>query len=334
MKRILFGATAVATALLLAGCSTPAAESDNAPAEPLGLKIGFQTNGGQTPPYVATEEGIFEENGLDVERVEFQDATSMIAALERGDVDMISTIPGGPLAARGAGFDLKAVIQNEAAKYEAPDSGTIIVQEDSTIETLDDLEGATIGIAGGVKGQLTAGAMWAMQEDGIDTASMTFVDAPFPTHLDMLKSKQVDAVITIDPFTTSILQSGVGRVLDYPYLMSNPGQPLSAWWAPGEWIDENPDLVKMFRDSLKASIDWLYEEEDRARETVAEFTGLDPALVAEMPLNNWSYNVDEPAWEKNIEILVAMEALPETQDLDDIFIDAMKDDVAESALGR
>lgn len=332
MKKHFLAVVAGATAaLLLGGC---ASEQGSDPDELLTLNIGFQTNGGQTPPYVATEEGIFAANGLDVDRIEFQDAPSMIAALERGDVDVISTIPGGPLAARAAGFDLQAIIQNEAAKYEAPDSGTIIVQADSDIEDLEDLVGTTIGIAGGVRGQLVAGAVWAMQQDGIDTSTINFLDAPFPSHLDMLRSDQVDAVITIDPFTTSILQSGTGRVIAYPYLMSNPGQPLSAWWAPRAWIEANPELVESFQTSLQDAIDWLYEDEDRARATVAEFTGLEPELVAEMPLNNWSYNIDQDAWAKNIEILVAMEALPDVQPLDEVFAESMWPFVADSALGR
>jgi len=327
-------ATVMIASAALAGCAGPGPAAVETVEPTTELKVGFLTNGGQTPTYVAVEEGFFAEEGLNVTRVDFQDTASMIAALERGDVDFISTIPGGPLAAIAAGSDLQAIIQNETAKYDPPDSGTLMVAPASGIAGWADLPGKRVGIFGGLKGQFTADAVWILREQGIDPDSITWVDAPFASMLDMLASDQVDAVLTIDPFTTSILSAGVGEVVAYPYIESNPGQPLSAWWAPRAWIEANGPTVEKFQAALVAAIDWLYEDEDRAREAVAAFTGLDPALVAEMPLNNWSYKLDKAAWDKNVEILKAADGLPADFSLttEDYWAPSMEQYVSESAL--
>ncbi|GAA2881145.1 ABC transporter substrate-binding protein [Pseudonocardia halophobica] len=331
MRRTFVAAVVAAALAVVAGCGSGGSEVNTGLD---GLRIGFFTNGGQTPTYVALTEGMFREHGLDVERVEFQDPSAMTAALQRGDIDLMSSIPGPPLAARAAGLDVQAIIQNEAAKYEPPDSGTVIAAPTSGISTLGDLPGKRVAIFGGVRSQMNAGALWFMQGQGIDTSGIEFVEAPFASHLDLLRSGQVDAVMTIDPFSTSIEQSGSGTVVAYPNLLANPGAPLSAWWATRAWVEGNPDRVEKFQQSLRAAIDWLYQDEGRARQTVAAFTKLDPALLANMPLNNWSYNVDEKAWAHNVEILVSQRALPAVVSSDEYWAPSMRTFVAASAVGR
>lgn len=327
-------AVLVAVTLTLVGC----ASGSSAPAETVEanteLKLGFLTNGGQTPTYVAVQEGFFANEGLNVTRVDFQDSASMIAALERGDVDVISSIPSGPLAAIAAGADLQAIVQNETAKYEAPDSGTLIASHSSGIEEWGDLSGKKVAIFGGLRGQLNAGALPILEEHGVSQDSVQWMDAPFASMRDLLASGQADAVMTIDPFTTSILSDDLGTVIAYPYIEANPGQPLSAWWAPRDWIEVNEPTVGKFQTALIGAIEWLYEDDVRAREAVAAFTGLDPALIAEMPLNNWSHKLDKGAWDRNIEILKAADGLPADFSLttEDYWAPSMQQYVAESAL--
>lgn len=332
MRRIIVAALAAVVALTVGGCGSGAGSEVNTGLE--GLRIGFFTNGGQTPTYVAITEGMFQEHGLDVERVEFQDPSAMTAALQRGDIDLMSSLPGPPLAAKGAGLDIEAIIQNEAAKYEPPDSGTVMVAPASGIRALSDLPGRRVAIFGGVRSQMNAGAIWYMQGQGIDTSTIAWVEAPFASHVDLLRSGQVDAVMTIDPYSTSIRESGAGEVIAYPNLLANPGAPLSAWWAQRRWVDANPDRVERFQLALREAIDWLYEDEGRARNAVADFTRLDPGLLAQMPLNNWSYNVDEGAWNRNVDILVSQGALPAAVATDTYWAESMRQFVTDTAMGR
>jgi NitT/TauT family transport system substrate-binding protein len=320
-------ALSVLLALVLTGCGSDGGETggEQQAAESRELKVGHLVNGGQTPVYVADVEGFFEDEGLTVTREQFTEAPVMVAALQRGDIDMISSIPGPMQAAAQSGFPIVTFMQQETAKYEAPDSGALMVAADSPIKTVNDLEGKKVAAIGGRSYVMTADLFAILDEAGGDPEKVTIVDVPFPSHMDALRTGQVDAVLTVNPFTTQIEKQGVGRVLSYFYVDSNPGQPLSSWWSNKTWVEENPDIVSSFQAAMKTSIDWLREDDSRARDAVAEFTGLDRALLEDMGINRWAYEVDEDAWRKQTDILSSYGALPKPQELDEIWAPQMRE---------
>lgn len=288
------------------------------------ISIGHLVNAGQTPIFVAEQNKMFEGYGLTVERTEFPDFTAMVAALEHGDIQMISSIPGPMQAAIEGGFQLRTFMQQETAHQQGQDSGALIARKDGDVKTLKDLEGKKVGGITGTKYVLTADMYEVLDKAGVDTTKVEFVTVPFPNHYDVLNSKQVDAVLTIDPFTTQIMSAGIGNVLSYFYVDSNPGQPLSSWWAKADWLEEHDDQIAAFQDAVKDAIDWLREDDDRARDTVAEFTGLDPEVLKDMLINEWAYEVDEATWERQTEILVKWDALSKMQSLDEVWAPQMR----------
>jgi NitT/TauT family transport system substrate-binding protein len=315
----------VVLALLLSACGaeTAGAKADGQK-ELTKIKIAFNKNGGQTPQYVADTEGFFKKYGLEVERIEFRNNTEMVAAVERGDIDIMASIPGTVLSAREQGFDLVAFMQNETSKLEAPDSGAIIVRKDSGIEDITQLAGKKIAVL--TKGsQNTVDGLYLMKNAGVDLDKIDLMEGSFASHFDLLNSKQVDAVITVDPFTTQIVSSGLGKVISYNFVESNPGQPLGAWWAKRANIEKNPEVYRAFGNAIKDSIDFLKADESRMHSIVAAYTGLDIKLVNQMPALAWNYEVDPEVWQKEAEILVEMGALEKQPNPNDYFSDLIQD---------
>ncbi|MBW7460461.1 ABC transporter substrate-binding protein, partial [Paenibacillus sepulcri] len=111
-------------------------ENTGAPAELTKLKVGVLKIAGLTNVYTAKEQGMFEKNGLDVEMVEFKSGGDAVSAQQSGDVDIILSIPGTAFTAIERGFDLKVIFQNETAKAQSPDSGSIQVLKDSPIQSV------------------------------------------------------------------------------------------------------------------------------------------------------------------------------------------------------
>ena len=66
------------------------------------------------------------------------------AAQQAGSVDICLLIPGIAMQANERGFDLTVVAQNETAKTQGPDSGSIVVLKDSPFQKLADLKGKRI----------------------------------------------------------------------------------------------------------------------------------------------------------------------------------------------
>lgn len=153
-RAFITGAGALSLAAL-AGCgssdpstsaSSPSATSASASAGASApVKVGTLATEDILPFWVAQEEGLFEQEGLDVEVVQFQSATELIAGIGSGEVDMAMTdiMVAASVFAGGTDLRLEWVTLGESA-----DQGRfgIMVGPDSDVEELTDLAGVPIGV--------------------------------------------------------------------------------------------------------------------------------------------------------------------------------------------
>jgi NitT/TauT family transport system substrate-binding protein len=296
------------TTLLALTFLTATAHADDKPAD---LKIGILKMAALTNPWIAQQKGIFAKNGLNVQLVEFNTGNDAISAGRSGAVDILLSIPGTAMIADERGFNLVAIFQNEVAKPHTPDSGSVQVQKDSDIHTLKDLIGKKVAVSA-LHSQNTVALQTLMTQQGIPLDQITWVEIPFPSQADLLRTKQVDAVATVDPYTTQLLTSGVGRVISYNYVEAEPEMPLGAWFVRRPFLDKNADTISKFNLSIKESIDWMNADPARARAAVTEFTGLDPALVQNMPMIGWDYHVKMDKWQGVVDMMKAAGELQQT----------------------
>jgi NitT/TauT family transport system substrate-binding protein len=296
LKFAVMGAIALAWAGL--GCLNANAQQ----AKLFPVKVGTLKQASLTDVWVAKQAGIFEKNGLDVELIEFRTGQEAIAAQRGGHVDIALSIPGVALIAIERGFDLVMVSQNETAHAVAPDSGAIIVLKDSPITNLSQLAGKKIAISG-IHTQKTVAIQTILRRAGVEPNMFQFVEIPFASHPDLLKSGQVDAVASLDPWTTQMQESGLGRVLAWDYVDSLPEQPIGAWFIRSEFSKKNPDVADRFARAIHDAIEFMHADEDRARRNVAAYTGLDPSLLKLMPLNNWDYRIKPHVWQAMIDMM-------------------------------
>jgi NitT/TauT family transport system substrate-binding protein len=311
---------AAALAVLTAG-----AHGQNAPAP---MNVGTIKMASLTNPWVAIQRGIFEKNGLKVNLVEFKSGAEAVAAIQGGSVDVILAIPGTAMTATERGFDLVAVVQNEIAKPKGPDSGSIQVVKGSPIKSLKDLDGKTVAVSQ-LHSQNAVTVQKLIKDAGVDLKKVRFIEIPFPSQVDALRSKQVDAVATVDPYTTQLQTSGVGEVIAWNYSDAIPEQPLGAWFAKRAYIKAKPDMVEKFAKSIKESIDYMNADPARARKEVSAYTGLDPALVEKMPHVGWDYRVREDKWNEVITLMRDYGSLRKEHKAKDFWADQILPDVVK-----
>ncbi|MBM3525379.1 MAG: hypothetical protein FJX57_20720, partial [Alphaproteobacteria bacterium] len=154
---------------------------------------------------------------------------------------------------------------------------------------------------------------------GVDLKTMQFIEMPFPALGNALRAGHVDAVAPVDPFTTQLVTSGVGRVLSWSYVESIPEQPLGVWWAKTAYVTKNPKIVEAFNRAMKESIDYMNADAQRARDDVTAFTGLAPALVKDMPPPSLDYKVRPEKWREVIAMLVDSKVLQKSRPPEDYF---------------
>ncbi len=303
------------------GLATLASAQQETPPAP--LKIGVLKMAALTNPWTAKERGIFQKHGLDVTLVEFRTGNEGIAAHRGGSVDIVLSIPGTAMTAVEHGFDLVAIAQNEIATPKGPDSGSVQVLKDSPYNTLADLAGKRIAVSG-LHSQKTVAMQMLFKRAGVDLNKLQLVEIPFPSQVDALKSRQIDAVDTVDPYTTQLIASGVGRVLAWDYADSIPEQPLGAWFAKSSFIKSNPGVVERFNAAIKESIDYMLADPQRARAEVVAYTGLAPELVKDMPLIGWDYKVRPEKWQAVIDMMVENGELNSRHTADEYFAEQIK----------
>lgn len=292
------------------------------------VSVGTLKMAALTNPWVAKQQGIFEKNGLDVTLVEFTNGAAAIAAQQSGDIQILLSIPGTAMIAVERGFDLVAIFQNEIAHKTTPDSGSIEVAAASNLKTLSDLAGKKV-VVGGLHSQQTVDAQIVLKRAGVDISGVQWIEMPYPTHATALKSGQIDAVVTVDPFTTQLVTSGVGRVLSWVYVDSLPEQPLGAWYARSTYVNKNPQLIEAFTKSMKESIDYMNADADRARAEVVAYTNLDPGLVKDMPMIAWDYHVHPDKWQDVIDMMQKNGELQKPHKAAEFFAPQLKPYIAE-----
>jgi NitT/TauT family transport system substrate-binding protein len=314
----------VAAALCLPALIRPAlAQSSKMP-----VKLGILKMAALTDPYIAQKLGMFEKHGLDVTFVEFNAGGEAIAAGQGGSVDLFLAIPGTVMTAVDRGFDMLAVFQNEVAKSGPPDSGSVQVNASSNIHTLADLKGKKVAVSS-LHSQNVVSLQMLMKKEGIDLNSVTWLEIPFPSQADMLRAKQVDAVATVDPYTTQLQTSGVGRVISWNYVEYLPKQPLGAWFAKRSYINRNPKVVENFNASIKDAIDYMNSDAPRARAAVTDFTGLAPDLVKNMPMIGWDYHVSVPRWQEVADMMLASGEISRPHKAEDFLAPQIKPYIVE-----
>ncbi len=292
-------------------------------AELMPIKVGVLKIAGLANAYAAKVEKMFERNGLDATLVEFRSGVEAVAAQQSGAIDFALTIPGTAMVANERGFEFLAVFQNEIVNDHGPDSGSVQALAASDIKTLADLVGKKVATAQ-FSGQQTIAAQFAMRKAGVDPTKVQLVEIPYPRQPDVLRSKQVDAIITTEPFTTQLITSGVGRVLSWHYAEAMPGGPLGVWWAKKAYILKNPDVVARFNAAIKESIDYMNADKIRARRRTVEFTGLDPELVKDMPPLRLNYDVDPAKWQHAIDLMIDAKVLEKPHKADEYFAEQLK----------
>ena len=285
---------AIVTLVLAAGCGRDQAFAQ---AKALvALKVGTLKQSALTDVWVAKQAGIFERNGLDVELIEFRSGNEAIAAQRGGHVDIVLSIPGTAMTANERGFDLVLIAQNETAKSVGPDSGALIVLDGAGIDSVSDLAAKKIAISN-LHSQYHVAVQTVLKQHGVDPAKVTFLELPFASQPDALKSKQIDAAASLDPWTTQLRNSGYAKILSWDYVESIPEQPIGAWYAQAPFVQKNPDTVARFAAAIRDAIEYMNQDADRARRNVAAYTGLDPSITREMPLINWSYRIAPAKWQ-------------------------------------
>ncbi|WP_246252357.1 ABC transporter substrate-binding protein [Parasulfitobacter algicola] len=195
--------------------------------------------------------------------------------------------------------------------------GGVLVPADSTAQTLADLKGGKIGIAGGPldKSWLILQA-YAEQTHGMDLKADTeqVFGAP-PLIFKTALGGDLQGAINYWHFSAKMEAAGMRKLIDVDTaalaLGLDPETPLLGYVVKGELLRDNPDLINGLAAASRAAKDILATDDaewDRLRprmnaETDAQFAALKAGFRAGIPAPG---PVDEVAAAKMLELMVSL----------------------------
>jgi NitT/TauT family transport system substrate-binding protein len=245
------------------------------------ITIGGTPNAGPATAMVADIEGIFQKHGLDATYTLITINPSIPPALLSGSLQIGIPTPTTFLQAIDGGLDL--VIIAGVADNAKSTPLQIIVRKDSGIKEPKDLIGKKFG-APGLNAVLHVMTRHWLAQQGIDPKSVNFVEAVFPVHGDMLRSGQIDAVISVDPFATTILSRGDGVLLADLMSIFPEGNPNQMYVTTRDYAVKNPSVVSNFRTSIDEAAAFIAANPDKARQDVGKVLKVPPPAIANLIL--------------------------------------------------
>jgi NitT/TauT family transport system substrate-binding protein len=292
VRRVSCFALAVAAAALLCSCGgggTSASYSGT----PVTITLGALPVVDDVSAYIAQDEGIFRQYGLDVKIQQVLTSVVAIPMMKKGQIDIIG---GGNYvsfieASAKTPSQLPYRILAEAATC-SPGSFVILTLPSSGIQTPAQLEHKTIAV------NLTANIQTLMinsvlTADDVKASTVKYMAVPFPKMLAALEAHKVDAISAVEPFlTTAEQKAGAIPIVDQ---CSGPDSnlPLSGYIATSAWAQQNPDAVHRFQQAMAQAQE--IADSDRAEVEKALLTyvpGLTPEQAATITLEQFPTSLD------------------------------------------
>jgi ABC-type nitrate/sulfonate/bicarbonate transport system substrate-binding protein len=224
------------------------------------------------PPWVAIEQGFFEEQGLDIDVKSFEGGVPALRAGLSGGLDVVGTSADPLIAATAQGAPVKAI-----GAYAPRLSVVITTQAD--IKKVEELKGRKIGIQD-VGGFNEVMARLLLASKGMTPKDVQYVNITTAGRVPGLVSGQIDAsVLHIDQYYNATKQKPDLVALAKMWEIA-PDWWYSAYVASDQQIKENRDALIGFLTACTRAGRFMYQNKDRTIEIGVKQTKQPQDVVA------------------------------------------------------
>ncbi|CAG1007001.1 MAG: ABC transporter substrate-binding protein [Rhizobiaceae bacterium] len=246
------------------------------------IRLGHTINPAPVAIFMADRQGIFAEKGLDL-RLEVMTADPVIpAALLSGSIEMGTVTVTTFLSAVGNGLDLVAFAGTSSTTTTSKDVA-LVVGTNSGIESPADFAGKTVGVPG-IGALLDVMFREWLKMHGVDPASVTYIEVPFPQHAAQIQAGRIDAAITPAQFAATMVTEGHARIVAHPVTELPEGQQTVLVASTREWAAANGDRIAAFRAVVARAQEIGKTDEEAIRAGLSHGMKLPPEVAARAPL--------------------------------------------------
>lgn len=276
-RRLALQAAAAASAAL----ALPAARAQSFPK----ITFGYTAVSDFASVFVAAEEGLFAKRRLEVEPKFIPLNSTIPAAIQSDSLQLGGPTPSVFLQAVDGGLD-HVVVGGGGVTSKTMTGIGLVARAGAGIRSAQDCVGKKVGVPGlGAFLHVTFRA-W-LKQSGVDHRRVTFVEAPFPQHGDLLRGGSLDAVVTADPFMARIVDSGNGYVASYYSTFLPDGQPSIVYAGKRSWVEANAAAVRAFQAAVQEAGAFIAKpaNDAKVRAAIGKYIKLPPEVLAKMQIS-------------------------------------------------
>lgn len=261
-KKILIGITVIVLIVIIITFSSKFQSSSE---QPTVVRIGYLNIVASLPLFVAEEKGFFEDEGIKFASIPMVSSNQLVDGIVARNIDVFiesSAVPVLAIELRSPG-KLKVFSTSEITSQTPFD--TLLVKEDSSLQTLTDLSGKKIGVFPG--STATNLLKKHLGDNKIDVATITFVPIPPPTQLAALLEGSVDAIHAYEPTTAIALsEGGVRQLYGSVYANMISPNPQGVAVVSASFLENNPETAIKVVRALERAMSFMKEEDAEARQ--------------------------------------------------------------------
>ena len=275
----------------------------------LGQKIivGVSPTAQFVPVMVAKDKGIFQRNGLDVDVTLLQSGAQTPVALQSGSIQVGSMSAPALLQSVDSGLDM-VVIAGGGLARKTDKNYAVIAAPNSNITSPADFAGKRVAVDGIGSFFYVLFREW-LTVNKVDYKGLKLTETPHPTMGDVLRSGNVDAVMTSDPFLARIIEAKThGKIFYMAEDMPDSIAPF-IYAASGAWARSKPAEVAAFRRSIAEAMNIVNTDPDAAKESYGKFVKVPPAAIAAIKFNYLDPATGPASLQPWIEIMTRQGAL-------------------------
>lgn len=200
------------------------------------VKIGYLPSDHDAALFVADAQGLYADKNITTELVQFNNGGDLMTAMASGEVDVGYVGIAPVLSSVEKGVPVKVI---SSAQTEG--SG-IIVTEDSGITSAADLKGKSIATPGEASIQYVL-LSYYLKQNNLSTDDLNVSAMKVPSMNDALKTKQIDGIITFQPYV-SIAANDSGNVVLEDSADILPNHPCCVVVASDDFIKNHENTTK------------------------------------------------------------------------------------------
>jgi NitT/TauT family transport system substrate-binding protein len=260
-------------AAVLAGCGgddSPSSASSTSGSGPekssVTIAITAPGSTGNIPLYIAQQKGWFKDEGLDVKLSGLNGGSDAITALVSGSADASTNIYNHALTTAQQGRSVESVL----VFTRAPGAAVFVGRKHPEVQSIKDMANLKIGVVS-LGGATDLMIRYLFKQAGLDPSKAKLVTVGAGSQaVNALEQGQVDALVTVEPTLTGLIERGAGRVLTDLRKPSESeklyGGPTPSWslLVTSKFANENPKttqaLVRASLKGLRYTLDHTPEE--------------------------------------------------------------------------